>query len=610
MAGPFGCGGGGGGGSTVIPATGSLEIGFVDSPSKNFQAISLNVSVVRLNPSTNASVPDTDPNWVTVSAPPGAGPGELSVNLLDFQNNAMVFNTGSVTAQVYNQIEVVVDATLPGIVIPSCLSGSTPTQEGCITADASFSGSTNLRTSGTVNVTAGGLTPLIIDINPGTPKAPSSPGGNYTLSPTISVAPSTTYLVPLSGTVAGVTTTSVDSINAELTGTNAVVASAPVLSNGSYAIQLPAAANGTAYDLFVSGSTTYAVFPALTVQRGVSASKNFAVATLNAGTIAGTVIDARAQSAVVGATVNLLLPLSSANTCNTSLTGCVVVNTTTSDSAGNYSFSVPAPPLGTSYFVQGSSTGTNTTTQQVTAFSTTSTCTNSPNPANCSISLPNALLTATVMVDPLPSPRTNVVVTVMAEQTGTGNLVGLTQVAVLPNGSTKFSMEVPTGFNVDLIASAQDAYLGVGTQFSGHQLAVAANVAPAGTTSVATLTVSCLGHGTISGLANTPPADAGTHVRLFQPMGAALVQLMDTTIGLTLYPNQYSFCAPPNTYEVQRFEQAGPLASPSPVGAATMVVVGTPAPAPTPVSTPCPLCQSSATGLCPGNCSATDAGSL
>ena len=178
-------------------------------------------------------------------------------------------------------------------------------------------------------------------------------------------------------------------------------------------------------------------------------------------------------------------------------------------------------------------------------------------------------------------------------------------------GIAPFTMEVPPPPpNVDLIASAQDTYLGLGTPFSGHQLAVLSNVP----NPVPTMVVTCLGHGTIAGVAISP--DAGTHVRLFQNN----IQLMDSTVGSTVpvpgstataaFPSQYSFCAPPNappnTYTVQRFEQTGPSATPSPVGTAQPVTV--PIPAPTATS-PCPLCENQA-GQCPGNCKATSASPL
>ena len=134
MAGPFGCGGGGGS-PVSTPTFGSVEVGFVDSPNTGYQAISLNVVSVRMNPSTDPNVLDSDPNWVTITAPPGSGiltGGELSLNLLDFQSNAMVFNTGQVAAQNYNQVEVVLDPNFPGNVIPTCPVGAPAASEGCV----------------------------------------------------------------------------------------------------------------------------------------------------------------------------------------------------------------------------------------------------------------------------------------------------------------------------------------------------------------------------------------------------------------------------------------------------------------------------------------------
>ena len=144
IAGPFGCGSSSSG-PAALPTFGSLEVGFVDSPSQAFQSLSPNIIEVRLNPTTNPDVLDTDPNWVTVSAPPGVTLGEVAVNLLDVQNSAVIFNTGDIPAQVYNQIELVIDASTPGIVIPSCASSTSPPLEGCITFNTTISGTTNLR---------------------------------------------------------------------------------------------------------------------------------------------------------------------------------------------------------------------------------------------------------------------------------------------------------------------------------------------------------------------------------------------------------------------------------------------------------------------------------
>jgi len=621
MAGPFGCGSGGGG-PTPVPTLGSVEIGFVASPSSTatpgpgplFQAINLNIISVRLNPSTSAAVADTDPNWVVITAPPGTGAtstSELSVNLADFQNNAQVFNTGQITGQTYNQIEIIVDPNFPGTIIPSCTTGA---QQGCVSYPLKFTGSTNLRTSSAFTVVPNSLNPLIISIDTSTLTPPSVPGGNYTMNPTIKVT-SNAFLATIAGTVTGSAATG-EAITAELTGTNKVIATAPIPVGGNYKLLVPAATNGTVYDLFVgSTGTTLSTFDAtsgVSVTRGVTSAENFSVTSgPGAAVVAGAVLNG-AKLPIAAATVNLLLP-STGSTC---ATGCVVVASTTSDSAGNYAFGTV--PVALNYFVQAQATGFNTVSQQLTVSGTTGVCSAGPNSANCSFLLGNNQITGTVSVDPSPAPGTNTVVLVIAEEHGTGNLVGLGQAVVLPTGTASFSFEVPSNIaSFDLIASAQDTYLGVGTPFPGHTLGVASDVPPSTTPNVA-LTVECKGSGSINGTAISP--DAGTHVRLFQTTvpGGALVQLMDTPVGQvgTSSATQYSFCVPPgNNYLVQRFEETSATAIP--VGTATPISVATPPPAPivsptpgpTASPTPCPLCQN-VPGQCPGNCLGTEAAPL
>jgi hypothetical protein len=628
MAGPFGCGGGGGG-PTPVPTQGSLEIGFVASPSAAatpgplYQTIALNIVSVRLNPSTNAAIADTDPNWVVITAPPGTGAtstSELSVNLADFQNNAQVFNTGQITAQTYNQVEIIVDPTFPGTIVPSCTTGA---QQGCVSYPLKFTGSTNLRTTAAVTVDPGGLVPLIMSIDTATLTPPTAPGGNYTMNPAIAVT-SSALLAPISGTVAGTAATG-EAITAELSGTNKVIATAPIPSSGSYTIQVPAATNGTVYDLYVnSTSTTVTTIDAtsgVSVTRGVTPPReNFSVIQgPGIAVVEGAVLNG-AHQPIAGATVNLLLPSTGSIDCMTS-PGCVVVMSTTSDSGGNYVFG--AVPVGTTYFVQAQATGFNTVTQLLTFSGAAGVCSAGPNSANCSFLLGNNQITGTVTVDPPPAPGTNTVVLVMAEQHGTGNLLGLGQTLVLPSGTAPFTVDVPTsiGFppvtpTFDLIASAQDTFQGVGTPFPGHTLGVAADLA-GGATGVS-LTLECLGAGSINGTALGP--DAGTHVRLFQTTapGGAAVQLMDTTVGQvgTSSATQYSFCVPPgNNYLVQRFEEtsatAVPVGTATPISVPTPlpVVVASPTPGPSATPTPCPLCQNAA-GQCPGNCLGTEAAPL
>ena len=562
---------------------------------------------------------DTDPNWMVITAPPGTGAtstSELSVNLADFQNNAQVFNTGQITGQTYNQIEIIVDPNFPGTIIPSCTSGG---QQGCVSYPLKFTGSTNLRTTSAFTVVPNSLNPLIISIDTSTLTPPSVPGGNYTMNPTIKVT-SNAFLATIAGTVTGSAATG-EAITAELTGTNKVIATAPIPVGGNYKLLVPAATNGTVYDLFVgSTGTTLSTFDAtagVSVTRGVTPpAENFSVTSGPGAAVVGGAVLNTAHQPIAAATVNLLLPSSGAIDCASS-PGCVVVASTISDSSGNYAFGTV--PVALNYFVQAQATGFNTVSQPLTYSGSTGICSAGPNSANCSFLLGNNQITGTVTVRPPPAPLTSTVVMVIAEEHGTGNLEGVGQATVFSSGSGAFSFAVPSNIaSFDLIASAQDTYLGVGTPFPGHTLGVASDVPPSTTPNVA-LTLECLGAGSINGTANSP--DPGTHVRLFQTTapGGPAVQLMDTTVGQvgTSSATQYSFCVPPgNNYLVQRFEETQATASPvgtpqGPISIATPppAPIVSPTPGPTASPTPCPLCKN-ADGQCPGNCLGTEAAPL
>ena len=230
---PAGCGSGGGAGPTAVPTQGTLQIGFTDSPSSGFQSILLNVISVRINPSTDGNVSETDPNWIAITAPPGVGAvGELQIDLNQLQNNVKLFNSGVVTAQNYYQLEVIVHPNTPGNIVPTCDKTQPPVFQGCITYGMTFATGSTLKanltlTNSPIQVTDVGLTPVVIDFNAGTPAAPSAPGGNYTISPTITVVPYAGFLGKVSGTVTGKINTGL-TVNAELTGTNTIIESATV----------------------------------------------------------------------------------------------------------------------------------------------------------------------------------------------------------------------------------------------------------------------------------------------------------------------------------------------------------------------------------------------
>jgi len=624
MVGSFGCGSSGGG-STPAATQGYLELGFVDSPTTGFQQINLNVVSVRFNPSTNPNVSDSDPNWYTIPAPPGAGAaGELALDLTKIVANVQMFNTAATAAQVYFQVELQLDPTTPGTVIPSCGGGGI---EGCASYPITMPNGTNLRTTtiSGIPVAAFGLTPVVLDISPGTIVPPSSPGGAYTMNnPTISVLTTNQLMASVTGTVnfTGGSPLAGQTINAELTGTNQIVASAPLLltSSGTSAsifLQLPANPKplGTTYDIYISGGTaTTASVSGLNLIPGQQAPLTFSVQAKGSfNNVSGTIIDGPSNSAISGATVDLLQPPSnnaSAN-CTTTPLSCVVIMTTSTNEQGAYLLS--SVPFGT-YAIRASNTGNTEQIESLTVNANTPAC--GGQTATCNITLPGVLISGTVQIDTAPPVGTNQLVTVVAERTGTNILEGVSQ-AVIRAGSTSgaFTIEVPSGMgNVDLIATAQDAYLGVGTPYTGHTIGVAANINPSPSTGPApspVLAMKCAGHGTIVGQANNADANTLVYVSKVDPTTNLPVQLVASSVGPSIdgsgqpnpNANQFSVCVPPDAYQVQRFEYSQPSAGAS----ATATPVGTPVtlavPAPSATSSPCPsVCIS---GGCPGVCSGT-----
>lgn len=623
MVGSFGCGSSGGG-STPAATQGYLELGFVDSPTAGFQQINLNVVSVRFNPSTNQNVSDSDPNWYTIPAPPGAGAaGELALDLTKITSNVQMFNTAATAAQVYFQVELQLDPTTPGTVIPSCGGGGI---EGCASYPLSMPNGTNLRTTvgGGIPVAAFGLTPVVLDITPGTIVRPSSPGGAYTMNnPTIAVVSTNQLMASVTGTVTftGGSPLAGQTINAELTGTNQIIASAPLLisSSGTSAsifLQLPANPKplGTTYDIYISGGTaTTASVQGLNLVPGQSATENFTVQAKGSfNNVSGTIVDGPSNTAITGAVVDLLQPPSnnaSAN-CATTPLSCVVIATTTTDELGNYL--LPSVPFGT-YAVRASNTGNTEQVQSLTVNANTPAC--GTQTGTCNMTLAGVLINGTVQIDTAPPVGTNQLVTVIAEDTGTNILEGVTQ-AVIRAGATSgaFTIEVPTSINVDLIATAQDAYLGVGTPYTGHTIGVAANINPSpssGQAPTPVLSMKCAGHGTIVGAALNPDTNTLVYVSKTDPTTNLPVQLVASSVGPPTdgsgqqNPNatQFSVCVPPDTYQLQRFEYSQPSAGAS----ATATPVGTPVtlavPAPSATSSPCPsVCIS---GVCPGVCSGT-----
>lgn len=239
-----------------------VAVSFVSSfgssePVTSYQSVNVNVVSVRLSPSKNPGVADTDGGWVTIPVPQGIGKSagiatvstgnnfgystgvtnsvtvgegrsEIQLDLFALQNLALVFNAAAVPAKLYRQVELVMDTGTPGVMMPLC-GQTAPSGEGCISyrAQASPTPTTGapltIRTSLNATDPNGGLdlskgtnvvTPLVIDIDPGLGPPPTASNQAVVVAPTICVANTgsptcgpITPVLPQLGTVTGTITT-------------------------------------------------------------------------------------------------------------------------------------------------------------------------------------------------------------------------------------------------------------------------------------------------------------------------------------------------------------------------------------------------------------------
>src|SRR5208282_5007789 len=139
------------------------------------------------------------------------------------------------------------------------------------------------------------------------------------------------------GSASGVPTQGA-SIRAEVHGTGNPIASAPVESDGTYILELPAQDVGTSYDIFARGDgVEYSAASGIMVTRGARITKDFTVASATTGTISGSIKDARTGQGITGASISLLVsPAGSGVDCGSNPSKCVIVANGTSDDEGNY----------------------------------------------------------------------------------------------------------------------------------------------------------------------------------------------------------------------------------------------------------------------------------
>jgi len=634
----------------------NVQVGFITTitgqPPSGLQNMYLNIISVRLNPkpkpgATNQGLPgENDAAWKSIPVPAGVGvgingkPGDLQLDVLAGQNKFQLFNTAGVRPNKYSSVEVVLDTTTPGSVVPICSSGG-GSIEGCANYPMvlqAAGGQVSFVAANQIVTSRNTLTQLPLQLNLSIINKPSGPGEPYVVAVSVAPAPgnASQFLTTVSGSVTGANGNATVkkvrhlSVTAELAGTDTIVATSNVV-NSQYSLFLPAAADlGTLYDFFVSGGAA-----TLAGARGISPSsngglvfpsqsytQNFTVeGDQTLGTIGGTITDACTSLPIQGAVLSMLMPPdgSSVN-CATTPTQCVSVGSTVTDNSGKYplpgTFQNPAyfnnlaigsPPI--TYTVQVTAPGYDSQIFEAQASGTNSgtsggVCESGTNGA-CDFALTTSYITGTVRLTANPQPSNSASIQVFAEQSGTNNLVSaLALPLIIPGGqsSASFTLNVPSQISsFDLFASAADFFEGVTDPYPGHTIITQAGVANAPTACATSEpaglfleTMDCSGHGSIAGTVINP--DSGTTVELSKNG----VQLMQAAVGpATPAPsvgNTYSFCAPPDTYGVQRLEAgiaAGPTAS-----VAAM-------PTPTATSSPCPSTCFSAPGMCPGLCANT-----
>jgi hypothetical protein len=258
----------------------------------------------------------------------------------------------------------------------------------------------------------------------------------------------------------------------------------------------------------------------------------------------------------------------------------------------------------------------------------------------CNLFLNSGTITGTIPIETLP-PGQTALVQVFAEDEGTNNIVSALPMPITArsgSNSVGFTINVPTALaplaterRFDLFATTIDSFQGVSDPYQGHSIVVISDVlGPAPPTAqgacnslpapVLSDTIKCVGHGSMTGSVANP--NLGTSVVLSKhDTTGEDVQITNIAVqnqsgnGNPNPTASFSFCAPGDTYDIQKRQlpmpAAGvtPLIAPTPVPTGPTVavtiplapLVGGPSPTPTP-ALKCPTTCSNPGGTCPGVC--------
>jgi hypothetical protein len=600
-----------------------VEVGFVGLPPPGFQNVLLNVQAVRIN--SNAKAGPGSSRWQTIPTPPGIGGNgqfaELQIDLNASQNIPQLFNTADVRPDTYRVAEILLDPSNPGFLIPNCPQ-SPPVgvrADGCINYPITLNNGNviSVVSSGSGGLVAPGngtLGQLLLQVKMVVNQAPTTFGGAYLVTITLNTLPNSTAPNSTLATVTGSVTVKPGTgsgtsgkvrklaVTAEAIGTNTAVATAPV-KNGQYTLFLPAAGGpaapgfGTQYDLAVAGGDdTYAAERLLPAYPGqtVSNSPNFTVTgSQTLGDITGQVTDSCTGKAIVGATLQLLLPPNSNSgaSCLNTPEQCVTVASAYTDNAGDFPLpgtvtipaafdNVPTLPKNGSYVMEVTAPGYDNLVIQAIPSSSSGKknggkCTLSNTSTDfvmCNLAMTTGYITGTIPIIP-PNSGQSTTVQVLAEDSGTNTIEGVLPmpVTVMSSnpGTFTFTLNVPTTpfpsesvRTFDLFATTIDQYQGSSDPYPGHTVAVLQGVTgpqpPTGPSACSTATatfpddqqISCIGHGSITGTVNN--ANLGTTVVLSKDNVQLMSSIVQNQMPNPSPNNGYSFCVPADTYQVQR----------------------------------------------------------
>ncbi len=632
-----------------IVLTGSISFANGVQPQR-FRNVFLNITNVLLNPKENA-IPSNKkwrPVGVPSPLPTGSPAGAFQIDLNNVATAPVVYNTTIVQDGNYKTLQLQFDTGAPGTIVPICTSGPT---EGCASYPIQFQSSPPplilpLNPPLMVNSTAHAN--IAINLALTVVGTPTVTGGAYTVTVTPTLVSPTPIEAIVSGTTNAVSSSTGKgkkgnhlSATAEIAGTNTVVANLTV-THGQFVLGLPAAADiGTLYDVTISGGAVAfgalrlaAVFPNTTYTPTLDVASG-----QTTGAITGTISDACTGTGISGATVQILIPPtnSSGVDCTVTPAQCISVLSTSTDSVGDYPLpattkggvipfqNIPVPPKGieTPYTIEISATGYDTLFKTGIPTGLVNNvggnCGTKGSAEPCNFSLTSGQIAGQVSLTGAPPPGQPVSIEVFAEDSGTNNLVAMLPSPIVftnPTSTQPFTLHVPSGpATLDLYAEANDTFNGAADPYTGHTIIVQQGVPGFdGTPSCTPITpatepftqaMDCVGHGSIAGTFVAPTS--GTSAVLSKDG----VQLFTAGVGPTLDLGgntgpTYSFCVPPDTYDLQAFAVTNPPPSMTPIVTPSPQPIGTPTPetvpAPAPTATNCPTTCTNTMGTCPGNC--------